>query len=118
MAFYLWECLDKDRARTYLSNILRKDINIFKFICAIASRWTSENDVGWYFSLDKLSKYISTDIVFEKIQGISKEDLDMLTIEDQIKLASFILTYGKSESYRISELDAMTIVNDWKDNRN
>ena len=42
----------------------------------------------------------------------------MLTIEDQIKLASFILTYGKSESYRISELDAMTIVNDWKDNRN
>lgn len=118
MAFYLWECLDKDRARTYLSNILRKDINIFKFICAIASRWTSENDVGWYFSLDILSTYISTDIVFEKIQGISKEELDMLKIENQIKLASFILTYGKSESYRISEQDAMTIVNDWKDNRN
>ena len=114
LAFYLWECLDKDRARTYLSNILRKDINIFKFICAIANRWTSENNIGWYFSLDKLSTYISTDIVFEKVQEISKEDLDMLTLEDQIKLASFVLTYDKSESYRISEEEAMKLVNDWR----
>ena len=114
IAFYLWECLDKDRVRTYLSNILRKDINIFKFICAIANRWTSENNIGWYFSLDKLSTYISTEIVFEKVQEISKEDLDMLTLEDQIKLASFVLTYDKSESYRISEEEAMKLVNDWR----
>ena len=115
MAFYLWECLDKDRARNYLNNILRKDINIFKFICAIASRWTSENDQGWYFSSDELSKYISTDIVFEKVQKISKENLDMLKLEDQIKLASFVLTYGESESYRISEEEARKLVKDWRD---
>lgn len=114
MAFYLWECLDKGSARNYLSNILKKDINIFKFICTIASRWTSENDKGWYFSLEELSTYISTDIVFEKVQEISKEDLDMLTLEDQIKLASFVLTYDKSESYRISEEEAMKLVNDWR----
>ena len=114
IAFYLWECLDKDRARTYLSNTLRKDINIFKFICASASRWTSENNVGWYFSLDELSTYISADIVFEKVQEISKEDLDMLTLEDQIKLASFVLTYDKTESYRISEEEAIKLVNDWR----
>ena len=35
MAFYLWECLDKDRARTYLNNILKEDHNILKFICAM-----------------------------------------------------------------------------------
>lgn len=114
MAFYLWECLDKGSARNYLSNILKKDINIFKFICAIASRWTSENDAGWYFSLEELSTYISTSIVFDKIQGISKEDLDFLTIEDQIKLASFILTYGKSESYRVNEKEALNLVEEWK----
>lgn len=115
MAFYLWECLDKDRARIYLSNILKKDINKFKFICAIARRWTSANDAGWYFSVDKLSTYISTDIVFEKVQEISKEDLAMFTLEDKIKLASFVLTYDKSESYRVDEEEAMKLVNDWTD---
>ena len=43
MAFYLWECIDKDRAQNYLDNILNEDCNILKFICAIASRWTSSN---------------------------------------------------------------------------
>ena len=118
MAFYLWECLDKDRARTYLDNILKVDNNILKFICAIASKWTSENDVGWYYSLDKVSNYISVDIVYEKIKEISKEDLVMFKLEDQIKLASFVLSYGKSESYRVDEKEAMKLVNDWKANKN
>ena len=117
MAFYLWECLDKDRARTYLDNILKVDNNILKFICAIASKWTSENDVGWYYSLDKVSNYISVDIVYEKIKEISKEDLVMFKLEDQIKLASFVLSYGKSESYRVDEKEAMKLVNDWKANK-
>ena len=118
MAFYLWECLDKDRARTYLDNILKVDNNILKFICAIARKWTSENDVGWYYSLDKVSNYISVDIVYEKIKEISKEDLVMFKLEDQIKLASFVLSYGKSESYRVDEKEAMKLVNDWKANKN
>lgn len=118
MAFYLWECLDKDRARTYLNNILKEDNNIFKFICAIASKWTSENDAGWYYLLDKVSNYISVDIVYEKIKEISKEDLVMFKLEDQIKLASFVLSYGKSESYRVDKKEAMKLVNDWKANKN
>ena len=116
MAFYLWECLDKDRARTYLDNILKVDNNILKFICAIASKWTSENDAGWYYSLDKVSNYISVDIVYEKIKAISKEDLVMFRLEDQIKLASFVLSYGKSESYRVDEEEAMKYISNWKDN--
>lgn len=94
------------------------DINIDKAIKFLSTLFPILQMIFMIVILDKLSIYISTDIVFEKIQGISKEDLDMLTIEDQIKLAFFILTYGKSESYRISEQDAMTIVSDWKDNRN
>ena len=116
MAFYLWECLDKDRARTYINNILKEDNNILKFICAIASKWTSENDAGWYYSLDKVSNYISVDIVYEKIKEISKKDLDMFRLEDQIKLASFVLSYGKSESYRVDEEEAMKYISNWKDN--
>ena len=113
MAFYLWECLDKDRARTYINNILKEDNNILKFICAIASKWTSENDAGWYYSLDKVSNYISVDIVYEKIKEISKKDLDMFRLEDQIKLASFSLNYESSNHHNVSEEEAMKLVNDW-----
>ena len=118
MAFYLWECLDKDRARTYLNNILKEDHNILKFICAIASRWTSSNgDSGWDFPLDKYLTYVSKDTIYDKIQAFDKGLLDIFTLEDQIKLASFVLSYGKSESYRVDEKEAMKLVNDWKANK-
>ena len=113
MAFYLWECIDKDRAQNYLGNILKEDINILKFICAIANKWTSENNSGWYFPLDKFSTYISAATIVEKIEAFDKQQLDIFTIEDQLKMASFILTYGKPESYRVDEEKAMKLVNDW-----
>ena len=79
MAFYLWECLDKDRAQTYLDNILKEDINILKFICTIARKWTSDNnDSGWDFPLDKYLTYISKDTIYEKIQAFDKRQLDTL----------------------------------------
>lgn len=115
MAFYLWESIDKDRAQNYLGNILKEDINILKFICAIASKWTSENNSGWYFPLDKFSKYIPAATIVEKIEAFDKQQLDIFTIEDQLKMASFILTYGKSESYRVDEETAMKYISNWKD---
>ena len=115
MAFYLWECIDKDRAQNYLSNILKEDINILKFICAIATKWTSENNSGWYFPLDKFSKHISAATIVEKIEAFDKQQLDKFTIEDQLKMASFILTYGKSDSYRVDEEKAMKHISNWKD---
>lgn len=118
MAFYLWECLDKDRARTYLNYILKEDNNILKFICAIASKWTSDNnDSGWDFPLEKYLTYISKDTIYEKIQEFDKRQLNTFTLEDQIKLASFVLSYDKSESYRVDEKEALKLVNEWKDNK-
>ena len=114
MAFYLWECIDKDRAQIYLGNILKEDINILKFICAIASKWTSSNgDSGWDFPLDKYLTYISKDTIYEKIQAFDKGLLDIFTLEDQIKLASFVLNYESSNHHKVSEEEAMKLVNDW-----
>ena len=114
MAFYLWECIDKDRAQIYLGNILKEDINILKFICAIASKWTSSNgDSGWDFPLDKYLTYISKDTIYEKIQAFDKGLLDIFTLEDQIKLASFVLNYKSSNYHKVSEEEAMKLLNDW-----
>ena len=117
-AFSLWECIDKDRAQTYLDNILKEDNNILKFICTIARKWTSDNnDSGWDFPLEKYLTYISKDTIYEKIQEFDKRQLNTFTLEDQIKLASFVLSYGKSESYRVDEKEALKLVNNWKDNK-
>ena len=114
IAFYLWECLDKDKAQSYLNNILKEDHNILKFICAIASRWTSSNgDSGWDFPLDKYLTYVSKDTIYEKIQAFDKGLLDIFTLEDQIKLASFVLNYESSNHYDVSEEGAMKLVNEW-----
>ena len=114
IAFYLWECIDKDRAQNYLDNILKEDYNILKFICAIASRWTSSNgDSGWDFPVDKYLTYISKDTIYEKIQAFDKGLLDIFTLEDQIKLASFVLNYESANHHNVSEEEAMKFVNDW-----
>ena len=114
MAFYLWECIDKDRAQNYLDNILNEDCNILKFICAIASRWTSSNgDSGWDFPVDKYLTYVSKDTIYEKIQAFDKGLLDIFTLEDQIKLASFVLNYESANHHNVSEEEAMKFVNDW-----
>ena len=119
MAFYLWECIDKDRAQTYLDNILKEDNNILKFICAIASKWTSDNnDSGWDFPLEKYLTYISKDTIYEKIQEFDKRQLDTFTLEDQIILASFVLNYERSDHHNVNEKEAMKRVNDWKANKN
>ena len=114
IAFYLWDCLDKDRAQTYLKNILKDDINVLKFICAIAhDSISSNNDVSWYFPLDQYSTYISKDIIYEKIQEFDKRKLDIFTFKEQIKLASFVLNYDQSNHHNVSEEEAKKLVNDW-----
>lgn len=114
IALYLWDCLDKDRAQTYLKNILKDDINVLKFICAIAhDSISSNNDVSWYFPLDQYSTYISKDIIYEKIQEFDKRKLDIFTFEEQIKLASFVLNYDRLNHHNVSEEEAKKLVNDW-----
>lgn len=117
ITFYLWNCLDKNKAKIYLENEFKYDINILKFICAIAHKWiSSDNDSGWRFSLDGFSDYISADTIYKKIEEFDKRQLDLFTLEDQIKIASFVLSYGKSNNHSISEKAAKVLIEAWKNN--
>lgn len=114
MAFYLWECLDKDRAQIYLKETLKEDINILKFVCSIASRWNGTDGSGWSSKLNNYSTYISPDTVYKKIQEFDKRDLYKFTFDDQIKLASFVLNYEKSDnSHGVNEKLAKELVTKW-----
>ena len=114
MAFYLWECLDKDRAQIYLKETLKEDFNILKFVCSIASRWNGTDGSGWFFKLNNYLTYISPDTIYKKIQEFDKRDLYKFTFDDQIKLASFVLNYEKSDnSYGVNEKLAKELVTKW-----
>lgn len=114
MAFYLWECLDKDRAQIYLKETLKEDINILKFVCSIASRWNGTAGSGWSSKLNNYLIYISPDTVYKKIQEFDKRDLYKFTFDDQIKLASFVLNYEKSDnSHGVNEKLAKELVTKW-----
>lgn len=115
MAFYLWECLDKDRAQIYLKETLKEDINILKFVCSIASRWNGTDGSGWSSKLNNYSTYISPDTVYKKIQEFDKRDLYKFTFDNQIKLASFVLNYEKSDnSHGVNEKLAKELVTKWR----
>lgn len=115
MAFYLWECLDKDRAQIYLKETLKEDINILKFVCSISSRWNGTDGSGWSSKLNNYSTYISPDTVYKKIQEFDKRDLYKFTFDDQIKLASFVLNYEKSDnSHGVNEKLAKELVTKWR----
>ena len=117
ITFYLWNCLDKDKAKIYLENEFKYDINILKFTCAIAHKWIgSDNDSGWGFSLDIFIDCISADAIYKKIEEFDKRQLDLFTSEDQIKLASFVLSHDKSNNHSISEKAAKVLIEDWKNN--
>lgn len=114
IAFYLWERLDENQAQIYLKKILKEDINILKFVCSIAKRWNGTGGSGWYFVREHYSTYISADTIYKKIQEFDKRDLYKFTLDDQIKLASFVLNYEKSDnSHGVNEKLAKELVTKW-----
>ena len=112
-AFYLWQCLDKDSAEKYLKKLLNRDINVLKFICAIASRWNGTDGCGWDFNLDNYSSLITKEKIFNIIQEFNKTELCKFSKINQIKLASFVLNYDKNDWDRVNEVDAQKLVDKW-----
>lgn len=112
-AFYLWQCLDKDSAEKYLKKLLNSDINVLKFICAIASRWNGTDGCGWDFNLDNYSSFITKEKIFNIIQEFNKTELCKFSKINQIKLASFVLNYDKNDWDRVNEVDAQKLVDKW-----
>ncbi len=114
MAFYLWESLDKDGAKNYISYIFKDDVQKLRFICSFGSF------VGnvWAFSYQKYSEYISDEEIYNLIQGFAKKNLDKFSELELIKLATFVLNYGKeNRKYGANEEQASKLVEEWKQSK-
>lgn len=113
-AFYLWGCLDKSGVDKYIQAIFTCVENKLKFLCALAGKWNGTNGSGWSFSKKNYASYISPEEVLKLIQGFDKSKLDIFTEDEQIKLASFVLNYGKPDMEYVNEQKALIQVNLWK----
>jgi len=115
MAFYLWECLDKDGAKNYVSYIFKDNLQKLRFICSMAGRWNGTEGHGWSFYLEKYVDYISDEEIYNLIQNYAKNNLEKFSELEQIKLASFVLNYYiKDMKYGSNEEQAAKLVEEWK----
>lgn len=111
-AFYLWKCFDEDGAVEYLEKLFKNEMNKLKFVCAMAGKWNGTNGSGWGFDAKTYAEYISPDEVYDLIQSFDKSKLDVFSETEQIKLATFVLNYHKTEY--VNEQEARQLVNQWK----
>ena len=113
ISFSLWQRLDKDNADRYLAQILKDNMNILKFICAIAYRSNGTNGCSWKFDLDSYSLYISKEKICNVIQTLTKNELDKFSKVNQIKIATFLLDCDKKAWDHINDVKAQKLVNEW-----
>lgn len=112
--FYLWESFEKEGAKNYINEMFEDDVNKIRFVCMFADKWNETNGCSWSFNPKTYSKYISDEEIFNLIQDYDKSMLEIFSREEQIKMASFVLRYGKNEMFDVHEQEAMKLIEQWK----
>lgn len=117
LVWYWWSRLDGKRASTYLQGLFKNEVNQLKFVCAMAHKlYSNEDDIcwSWDFDSDRYSEYISEEEVYNTIQSFDKSRLDEFTETEQIKLATFALTYPKNQKPHVKEKETKKLIDAWK----
>ena len=108
--FYLWKSFEKEGAKNYINKMFEDDVNKIRFVCILADKWNGTNGCGWSFNPKTYSEYISDEEIFNLIQDYDKSMLQIFSREEQIKMASFVLRYGKNEMFDVHEQEAMKLI--------
>lgn len=80
----------------------------------MAGRWNGTHGSGWSFNAKNYSEYITDDEIYNLIKEFDKSKLYKFTEIEQIKLASFVLNYNKTEMDHANEQEALQLLNEWK----
>ena len=112
----LWKKLNKEETLDYFNKIAENNINMLKFVCALAKRWHSTNGARWGFEDSEYEEYIPKDEVYNEIKKLNKSDLSEFTDVEKIKLATFILNYQMNDIYPANEEKAQGLIEQWERN--
>ena len=116
IAFYVWKCIDKESAISYVKNIFNTEKNKLKFLCL-----TTYNDLtNWKFSSENCFYLVSEEEFYASIKKFDKSRLDEFTKEEQIILASFVLNYenNNNDFNYVYEHEALQLIEKWKSESN
>lgn len=114
--FFLWEKLNKEVTLEYFDQIAESNINMLKFICALAKRFRGTRGKGWRFEASNYEQYISKDEIYNGIKKLNQNDLAEFTDIEKIKLATFTLNYQMNGIEVITEEQAQELVEQWEHN--
>jgi P-loop ATPase len=118
VVFELWNRLDKDGVKEYMSKLIVDEVKTLKFICYITWKWYGKEGNGWGLESDLYSEYIPDEEIYNLIQGFAKQNLDKFSELELIKLATFVLNYGKeNRKYGANEEQASKLVEEWKQSK-
>lgn len=110
----LWRKLDSESSDNYINSILSDDVLTLKLICLFASKWISTEGSGWYFYSLNYSGYFTNESIKTRIDKIDKKEISKFTHDEQLKLASFILNYGKRRNEHVTLDEAQVLLDKWK----
>lgn len=117
IAFYVWKCIDKENAISYVKNIFNNEKNKLKFLCL-----TTYNALtNWKFSSENCFNLVSEEEFYDSIKNFDKSRLDEFTKEEQIILASFTINYENRDNdhfLHAQEKEAIELVEKWKSESN
>jgi len=100
-------------ARNFVSRIKENELLLLKFVCVFAIRWTGTNGTGWKYVQSNYEEYVSDDEIYKLIQGLDNVNADAFSDLEKVKLASFVLNYGKDEFYEVNEQRAREYAERW-----
>lgn len=113
IAFYVWKCIDKENAISYVKNIFNTEKNKLKFLCL-----TTYNALtNWKFSSENCFNLVSEEEFYDSIKNFDKSRLDEFTKEEQIILASFTINYENRDNdhfLHAQEKQAIELIEKWK----
>ncbi len=117
IAFYVWKCIDKENAISYVKNIFNNEKNKLKFLCL-----TTYNALtNWKFSSENCFNLVSEEEFYDSIKNFDKSRLDEFTKEEQIILASFTINYENRDNdhfLHAQEKQAIELIEKWKSESN
>lgn len=117
IAFYVWKCIDKENAISYVKNIFNTEKNKLKFLCL-----TTYNALtNWKFSSENCFNLVSEEEFYDSIKNFDKSRLDEFTREEQIILASFTINYENRDNdhfLHAQEKQAIELIEKWKSESN
>jgi hypothetical protein len=108
-----WEIIDKEGQYRFLSPLVLDKQFMLLFVCNLAYRWYGNGDGGWEFYDERYTKFVSDKQIYKTIQEWGKENLYKFNKEEQIKLATFVLSYESENDNFISESEAVKLLDKW-----